>query len=330
MRKLVLVLAALTAALGACGSPPGGGTTTPSRSSPSAKTPKGSGPPALQSIEIARVPQGTFGPYVGQGRDGALVVWAPSVGEKRAWYTLPTAPDGTPRGTARRVADAANEIGLVAVRGSMDSTTLAVVSTRRTGLGEWVEAMLVRDNGEISMAPRALAELRTQALWVDASITAERVLVLWATKNDDIADIHGLVLDAKGAPIGGPLALAPGVRAWQAAPFAGGTALGVVRAKREGAKSASVEVLLLDAEGRTRAGPVVVSADGKPELDFDLTPLGDALVVAWSDSRDGESRVYRALVGSEGRVTVPQGPLTTPLGEQALVRVLSRRGAPRA
>jgi hypothetical protein len=326
----MLVLAALTAVAGACGGPPGGGTTTPSQSSPSAKTPKGSGPPALPSIEIARVPHGTFGPYVGQGRDGALVVWAPSVGEKRAWYTLPTAPDGTPRGQPRRVADAANEIGLVAVRGSMDSTTLAVVSTRRTGLGELVEAMLVRDNGEISAAPRALAELRTQALWVDASITAERVLVLWAIKNDDIADIHGLVLDAKGAAKGDPLTLAPGVRAWQAAPFAGGTAVGVVRAKREGAKSASVEVLLLDAEGRARTGPVVLSADGKPELDFDLTPLGDTLLVAWSDSRDGESRVYRALVGSDGRVTVPQGPLTTPLGEQALVRVLSRRGSPRA
>jgi hypothetical protein len=190
--------------------------------------------------------------------------------------------------------------------------------------------MLVRSNGEIAAPPRALAELKSQALWVDASIAADKTLVLWASKNDDMADVHGLVLGPRGEPKGDPLALAPGVRAWQAASFAGGTALGVVRAKREGAKGPTVELLLLDADGRLRGGPIVLSADGKPDLDFDLTPFGDALVVAWSDSRDGESRVYRALVASDGRVTLPAGPLTTPLGEQALVRVLSRRGSPRA
>jgi hypothetical protein len=82
------------------------------------------------------VPAGTFGPYVGQGRDSALLVWAPSAGDKRAWYALPVAPDGTPSGEPRRLAEAATEIGLVAVRGSSDGNTLAVVSTRRTGLGE--------------------------------------------------------------------------------------------------------------------------------------------------------------------------------------------------
>lgn len=276
------------------------------------------------------MPAGTFGPYVGQGRDSALLVWAPSAGDKRAWYALPVAPDGTPSGEPRRLAEAATEIGLVAVRGSSDGNTLAVVSTRRTGLGEWVEAMLVKSNGELVMPPRALAELRTQALWVDANVVGERALVMWATRSDDLADVHGIVLDGRGQPKGDPVALATGARAWQAAPFAGGTALGIVRAKREPAASGSVELSLFDGEGRARGGPVALSTDGKPELDFDLAPLGETLVVAWSDSRDGESRVYRALVGKDGRVTVPVAPLTTPIGEQALVRVLSRRGSTRA
>ncbi|HVR18793.1 MAG TPA: hypothetical protein VMS65_03835, partial [Polyangiaceae bacterium] len=326
MRLLVSVLAALALS---CGGPSGGPPATGGTSKPVPSKPKLSGPPALESVEIARVPAGTFGPYVGQGRDGALLVWAPSNGDKRSWFTLPVGANGSPSGGARRVADAANEIGLVAVRGSLDAANLVVVSTRRTGLGEWVEAMLVRGNGEIAMPPRALAELRTQALWVDATPFVERTFVMWATKNDDLADIYGVTLNAQGEQKSDPAVLARGVRAWQSAPFAGGTALGVVRPKGERA-APTVEVASFDADGRQRATPAVLSADGRPELDFDLAPLGDQLVVAWSDSRDGESRVYRALVAKDGRVTVPAAPLTSPLGEQALVRVLSRRGSLRA
>jgi hypothetical protein len=258
------------------------------------------------------------------------LVWAPTSGERRSWLTLALAPDGTPSGTPRRVAEAASEIGLVAVRGAADATSFAVVSTRRTGLGEWIEVMLVRPNGELAVAPRALAELRTQALWVDATVFADRTFVTWATKSDDLADIYAMTLNARGEPKGDPVVLARGVRAWQSAAFAGGTALGVVRPKSERGPNPSVEVLLLDADGRQRVAPAVLSAEGRPELDFDLCALGELLVVAWSDSRDGESRVYRALVGNDGRVAVPAAPLTTPLGEQALVRMLSRRGSPRA
>jgi hypothetical protein len=330
MRKQPLLVPVLAALALACGGGSGGPPAAPADSKAKPAKPKLTGVPALESTEIARVPAGTFGPYVGQGRDGALVVWAPTVNEKRSWFTLPVAPDGTPSGGARRIADAATEIGLVAVRGAADVQNLAVVSSRRTGLGEWVETMLVKANGELVMAPRALAELRAQALWVDATVFPERTFVMWATKSDELADVYGVALNARGEPKGDPQPLARGVRAWQAAPFAGGTALGVVRAKGERGPGASVEVTLLDADGRVRAGPVVLGADGQPELDFDLAALGEQLVVAWSDSRDGESRVYRALVGKDGRVTVQPAPLTTPLGEQALVRVLSRRGGTRA
>ena len=268
MRQQALLVSVLAALALSCGGPSGGALPTTGGSKPAPGKPKLSGLPALESVEVARVPAGTFGPYVGQGRDGALLVWAPSNGDKRSWLTLPIAANGSPSGGARRVAEAATEIGLVAVRGSTDAANLVVVSTRRTGLGEWVEAMLVRGNGEIAMAPRALAELRTQALWVDATPFAERTFVMWATKNDELADIYGVTLDARGEPKSDPLELARGVRAWQSAPFAGGTALGVVRPKGERA-AATVELASFDADGRQRAAPAVLSADGRPELDFD-------------------------------------------------------------
>ena len=110
------------------------------------RKPIGIGIPALRGKQIAKVPEGTYGPYVGQAKDGALVVWAAEdpKAETRGWYATPVAPDGTPRAAARRLADAPPDVGLVVVRGSKDSGELALASTRRTALGEWVEVAIVR------------------------------------------------------------------------------------------------------------------------------------------------------------------------------------------
>jgi hypothetical protein len=283
------------------------------------------GPPALRATEIAKVPDGTFGPYVGESNRGALVVWAATEEDGRGWVTLPVSADGTPLGAARRIADAPPDVGLVVVRGGPEASELAVVSTRRTGLGEWVEVTLVRSNGELVVAPRALVELPTRALWVEVVALGERRLVAWAVQTEGTAELRGVVLDAKGEPAADPRLLVPtGVRAWQLVGFAGGAAIGAVRA------DGAVEVTLLDGRGQPRGKPVVVSEPGHAELDFELGALGDVLLVAWSDKRDGESRVYRAVVGSDGGLRATAAPLTGPLGEQALVRLVTRPGSPRA
>lgn len=283
------------------------------------------GPPALRAAELTKVPAGTFGPYVGESNRGALVVWAATEEAGRGWYTLPVSADGTPLGEARRIADAPPDVGLVVVRGGPEASELAIVGTRRTGLGEWVEVTLARSNGELAKEPRALVELSTHALWVEAVTLGERRLVAWAVQKEGTAALHGVVLGAGGEPESDPRPLLPaGVRAWQLVGFAGGAALGVVRA------DGAVEVTLLDAHAQPRGKPALVSEPGHAELDFELGVLGDALLVAWSDERDGESHVYRAVVGADGAVRAAAAPLTSPLGEQALVRLVARPGSPHA
>ncbi|HEV8551451.1 MAG TPA: hypothetical protein VGQ57_20530, partial [Polyangiaceae bacterium] len=124
--------------------------------------------PSLRATQIGRVPDGTFGPYLGQGKAGGVLVWAAAEGDARGWYAAAVAPDGTLRGAARRLADAPPDIGLVVVRGSPESAGYTVVSTRRTALSEWVEATLLDDKGELVAGPRALAEIHGRALWVEA------------------------------------------------------------------------------------------------------------------------------------------------------------------
>jgi hypothetical protein len=316
----------LAAALASgCGgsTPEGRSAPRPKRSTPHAAAKAGH--PVLRAVEIARVPDGTFGPYVGESKGGGLVVWAQREDDGRGWHTLPVAADGSPSGEARRIADAPPDVGLVVVRGGPDAEVLTVVSTRRTGLGEWVEVTRVRRNGELEKPPRTLTELATRALWVEAIPLGGRRLVAWAVQPADNAELMGVIVGASGEPEGDPRALVTGdVRAWQIVPFAGGAALGVVRPDR------SVEVVLLSAKGEPRGKAVVVAPAGKAELDLDLAVAGESLVLAWSDTRDGESRVYRAVVGADGAVRAPAAPLSSPMGEQVFVRLVARPGASRA
>jgi hypothetical protein len=281
--------------------------------------------PALRSTAITKVPDGTFGPYVGQGRDGSLVAWAAAEeGEKRGWYVVPVGPTGTLRGTPKRIADAPPEVGVVVVRGRSDGPGFTVVSTRRTPLSEWVEVMLIGENGELVAGPRPLTEIHGSALWVEVAPMGERRLVFWAQPKKELADIDGVVLGARGEPEGDPVLFASGVKAWQAVPSGNGAALGTVSG------DGRVAVTFTDGRDGGRAKPLVVSAAGHAEADFDLAVVEKSLLVAWSDGRDGESRVYRGIIGPDHGLTVPEGPLTPPLGEQALVRAVSRPGASHA
>ncbi|HEV8551306.1 MAG TPA: hypothetical protein VGQ57_19795, partial [Polyangiaceae bacterium] len=151
-----------------------------------------------------------------------------------------------------------------------------------------------------------------------------RRLVLWALSNESTADIYAIALGPRGEPEGDPTIVVTGAKAWQATAFGASAALGSVSA------DGRVSVSFFDGRPDAKNKAVTVSAAGHAELDFDLTPLGDSLLVAWSDTRDGDSRVYRAVLGADKSVKVSEAPLTPPLGEQVLVRVTARPGAARA
>jgi hypothetical protein len=286
------------------------------------------GVPALEATLVTQVPAGTYGPYVGRSRDGALLAWAPEANGKRSWQTLALDPAGNPRGKAVNVGEAGGEIGLVALRGDPDGTEFTLVSTRRSALKEWVDVTLLRADGSAAGAPRSLAELSGRALWVESVGFGERRVVLWAVRSGDVAEIHAVALNARGEPKAPSRKLVEGVNAWQAVAFGAGTALGVVRRLPDGKRS--VDVHLLDGAGAEQRAPVSVSAGGKPALDLDLGALGDRLLVTWSDSRDGENRVYRSLVAADGSISAPAAPVTEPVGEQVLVRTIAPANSSRA
>ncbi|HSU39451.1 MAG TPA: hypothetical protein VLJ38_07785 [Polyangiaceae bacterium] len=324
LRSLGLSIGAL-GLFAACGSPPAPVEPRVHRVTPRpAPSALAANVPALHSTLITKVPDGTFGPYVGQGRDDSLVAWAAAEGEQRGWYVVPVSPAGALRGAPKRIADAPPEVGVVVVRGRADGPGFTVVSTRRTALSEWVEVMFVGENGQLLAGPRPLAEVRGSALWVEVVPMGERRLVLWAQPKDQLADIDGVVLNARGEPEADAALFASGMKAWQAVAFGGGAALGTVSG------DGRVAVTFVEGRDGAKSRPLVVSSAGHAQEDFDLALIDKSLLVAWSDGRDGDNRVYRSVIGPDRAITVPEAPLTPPLGEQALVRAVSRPGATRA
>ncbi len=54
-----------------------------------------------------------------------------------------------------------------------------------------------------------------------------------------------------------------------------------------------------------------------------MAALGERVVLAWSDHRGGENRVFSAAVDGAGKIVAPAAPATPPLGEQAVLRVVA-------
>lgn len=316
----VFAVASLAGAV-ACGG--GSQGSEPVRPPIAKRPPRGpEGLPALRAQEIAAVPRGTFGPYVGKEGDEALLVWAaeeqPGV---RAWFAQRVA-GGAPVGQNKKIGPAPEELGVVAVRGVGDAT-FALVSSRKGPSGEQVEVALISADGKLAGPSQRLGGTQRQVLWVDAANLGGKRVVLYGVRSPGGADLIAVPINERGEPLGEGQAFARDVRAWQIAAVGDTLAVGVVRSATERGANGPVEVLWLDATGMPRRAATRLSSEPTAELDLDLTLVGERLVVVWSDRRFGEARLVSAELALDGSITAELGAFTPPLGEQALVRVVA-------
>jgi len=297
----------------------------------------GAGVSALPSAKLAEVPAGTFGPYLGSCGHGKLVVWAaPEPKARRAWFSLALDPSGSPMGEPLRVADAADDIGLVTVRPAggepqgaaasgdpgLQASGFVLVSTR-PGTPTEVQAMLLGPRGELQGGPTLLGEADSEVLWIDAVPTGTGTLVLWAVRRDDRADLFGVDLGVAGEKQGAVQTVLRDARAWQVAQTDGGAAVAAVQSAGKPGNGGTVAVAFVDGTAAPVGKPVTLSDRPTASLDVDLTRLGNDLVVAWSDRREIEAKVYLARMGARGQIQEPPKPVTGSLGDEALVQLVS-------
>ena len=83
-----------------------------------------------------------------------------------------------------------------------------------------------------------------------------------------------------------------------------------------------IELNLLN--GSDVSAPVVVNSEISADLDLDLASLGDRVVIAWSDHRRGETRVYTAAVDESGKLIAPPAPAREPPCPQTGILFVTR------
>lgn len=284
------------------------------------------GPQRLAASVIAQVPAGTFGPYLGMRHEGGLAVWASTEGDTRSWFARSVSAHGEALGEPVRLTEAPSRLGLVTVRPLREG--FALLSTHQTSDGEVVELAVLSDAGRLLYGPTSVGRTATSLLWVEAFPSAEGASVLWAASGAGRAEVWTADMTAKAELTGSPRLLARDAGAWQAVRFGSGVALAITRLGK-GNTHGPIELRLL--RGAEVPTPLIINDQVSADLDLDMAPLGERLVLAWSDHRGGENRVFSAVVDSAGKLVASAGPATPPLGEQALLRVVPPAdGSPRA
>jgi hypothetical protein len=276
------------------------------------------GAPHPSAASIARVPARTFGPYLGMASTGGVALWASTEGSSRKWFARALSARGTTTAETLTLGEAPTELGLVSVRPLHEGFLL--LSTHKTSDGEVVEVSLLSAAGALLSGPTSLGHTASSLLWVDAVANATGASVLWAANGGGKAEIWAANINQKAELAGSPRLLARDAGAWQAAAFGKGVALAVTHVGKGNGAHGPIELTLLG--GSDAPAPVVVNSEISADLDLDMAAIGEQLVLAWSDHRGGENRVFSATINGAGKLAASAAPATPPLGEQAVLRVV--------
>ncbi|HEX3597482.1 MAG TPA: hypothetical protein VHU80_20380 [Polyangiaceae bacterium] len=275
------------------------------------------------ATRLAMVPQGTFGPYRGTRPEGMIAAWAAEVAGKRSWLTLGLGDGSALRYDPARIADAAPEIDLVAIRPFGGGTRgFVLLTSSREFSGERVDLLALGTRGERIGGPLPLAQSIPSVMWLDAVQTASGAIAMWAVRRDDRAEILGAEIGPSGVPKDPPQTLLTDLRAWQVASSGEGVAVLALTVGKGRNEPGPLKLFFLDPQGKLERRSVVVADGLTAEPDVDLAKIGDHLVAAWSDRREGEPRLYGAVFDNTGTLLKPAAPLGRPFGPQSVVRVV--------
>ncbi len=248
---------------------------------------------------------------------GGLAVWASLGIDTRNWFARPISASGEASGEAVSFGEAPSDLGLVTVRPLHEG--FALLSSHKTSDGEVVSLTLLSASGALLAGPTSLGRSPKSVLWVEAIPNAHGASVLWASSGAGRAEIWSVEVTPKAELSGAARLLARDVGAWQAVSFGQGIALAVTHVGK-GNTYGPIELSLLS--GADATTPIVINSEISADLDLDMASLGERVVLAWSDHRGGENRVFSAAVDNNGKLVAPAAPATPPLGEQAVLRVI--------
>ncbi len=285
--------------------------------------------PGLPAFVVAEVPSGTQGPVVTSRNESSLVVWAES-NSAGGWQFRSAAiqSPGAKVSPAIELGQAPSSLELLFLRYLKDSGALLAYTHADNNGGHRFSAMLLDDKGRAQSEPVLLGVSSEALLWIEVVPTSNGPLVIWASSRGDRADVRAAALSTQGKVRVAARDVASDLRAWQVASTSQGAALATVRAVSNKVNG-PVNLTFLDDSGAVTGSSVAVTQSETAELDLDVATIGSNCVVAWTDRLKGDARLYTAAVDTSGKIVTAAHPVTPPLGDQSLVKLVARRGAAR-
>ncbi|MCH2108108.1 MAG: hypothetical protein MK135_02175 [Polyangiaceae bacterium] len=269
------------------------------------------------STLVGRLPPGAFGPYLLQGRESRLALWAVDSGAASGFYALELPFEESPRAKVR-FADCEGGLERLSL-GRLIDTSVAVLSSRSAGQHHVLELHHIAPQGNLLAGPRVIAETPSEYLWLKVVPTSEGAFFVWAEKSRDAVDIRGRSY-AKNGDMSPSVVLARQADAWQLQADSRGVFLltteendGQKRVALRGIDGTSGEVLLVqEVEG---------ALEGALDLDFALSKT--EIAVAYSVKGGQQGRIRSALFNLSGKRLAGPHYMTAPRSEQHLLALIS-------
>jgi|GEM_PF-999010 len=282
-------------------------------------------PAPLDATELFRAPGVTFGPYLGVRESGALVVWVHD-GDEHKLLGRALSARGVPQGEAVNLGRLPRALGVVAVRPHAAGYAIAYSAPWKNG--DELELLCVGAAGEALGPSVPLARMAERVIWLELVRTESGSLLFSATRGKQAhAELRVTALDAKCQP-GKSSTLVKAARAWQVASTGAGALL-LSAEPREEQRGTSERTASSDnrlrataVDGNGQAAPSVLIQQGAVDLDLDAVRVGERVLIAYTDLRPFEPRVFTAALDFKGQLSAPPQPLTEPRGEQALLRLV--------
>jgi hypothetical protein len=283
--------------------------------------------PGLPAFVVAQVPSGTQGPVVTSRNESSLAVWAETT--SAGVWQFRSAAIQSPGGkvsAAVQLGQAPENLELIFLRYLKEAGALLAYTHADNNGGHRFSAMLLDEKGRAQSEPVLLGVSSEALLWIEVVPTSSGPLVIWASSRGDRADVRAAALNPKGVVRAAARDVASDLRAWQVTPTAQGAALATVRAVSNKVNG-PVNLTFLDDSGAVSGPVVTVTQSETAELDLDVVTIGGNCIVAWTDRLKGDARLYTAAVDASGKIVTPAHPVTPPLGDQSLVKLVTPRGA---
>ncbi|HVK69886.1 MAG TPA: hypothetical protein VM694_35750 [Polyangium sp.] len=285
------------------------------------------GPALLPSYVIARLDDENTAPYVARRGDDTLVFYD----ARGRLYTRLGGPEGKPR-TAEPidVGPAAAEIPVAAVEAVGDGYLAAWVEGMKSNAA--VKMLSLDATGAARGAPITLAQSADEVSWVEIVAGPSSALVVWEVPRDDHFDVLAAPVTPGKTP-SAAVVLAHDALGWDLVATERGAAIASVVAGANGAQNEAEQgrvgrVLYADVDFAGKvAAPVVVNPEATAQNDIIVGRAGGRTLIGWTDVRNIDSSVYVAAVEPGGKIVTPPKRATTPVGEQALVSLVSGAGA---